>query len=93
MQHDQQEIRYGSDPRSNAGKRAGYLNPMKIWENEHKSRIGQDHEELQGKSPDEAKKHVHEMKKTFESRYAFHIAHAMLQYQHREFIVASYNFG
>jgi len=66
---------------------------MKICENEHTFRMGLDHKELQGKSPDEAKKHVHEMKKTFESRYAFHIAHAMLQYQHREFIVASYNFG
>jgi hypothetical protein len=93
MQHDQQEVRYGPDPRSNAGKRAGYLSPMKICENEHKFRIGQDHEELKGKSPDEAKKIAQDMKKKFEATYAFYIANAMLQYQHREFIVAPYNFG
>jgi len=49
---------------------------MKICENEHTFRMGLDHKELQGKSPDEAKKHVQEMKE-FEDRYGFYLGHAM----------------
>jgi hypothetical protein len=33
------------------------------------------------------------MKKNLEAKCAFYIAKAMLEYQHREFIVAPYNFG
>jgi hypothetical protein len=54
MQHDQQEIRYNLAPHSNVGKRLGYLNTMKIYENQHPFNISLDHEELQGKSPEEA---------------------------------------
>jgi hypothetical protein len=45
MQHDQQEICYGSNPFSNADKRVGYLNPMKICKNKHTFNIGPHHEE------------------------------------------------
>jgi hypothetical protein len=66
---------------------------MKICKNQHTFRIGPDHEELQGKSPEEAQKHIAEMKKNFEARYAGYLGHAMLQFQHRESVVSPYNFG
>jgi hypothetical protein len=50
MQYDQQEIRYGSDPQSNASTGVGYLNKMRICENQHIFTIGSDHEELMGRS-------------------------------------------
>jgi hypothetical protein len=47
MQYDQQEMRYGPNPNSNASQSVGYLNPMKICEEQHTFRIGDDHEDLQ----------------------------------------------
>jgi hypothetical protein len=65
---------------------------MKICENQHTFKIGLGHEELQGKSPEEAQKHIEKMKKNFEAQYAIYLGHAMLQFQHRESLVAPYNF-
>jgi hypothetical protein len=49
MQHDQQEILYGTNPGASAGKRIGYLNPILISEESHTFRIGKDNEELKEK--------------------------------------------
>ena len=92
MQHDQQEILYGTKPDANAGKRIGYLNPILICEESHTFRIGKDNEVLKGKTDEEVEKRIKEMKKDFEARYATYIGHAMLQFQDREAIMAPYNF-
>jgi hypothetical protein len=93
MQYDQQEMRYGSNPNSNASQRVGYLNPIKICEEQHTFRIGDDHEGLQGLQGEEREKKKAELKKEFEARYALYLGHAMLQFQHWESIVPPYNFG
>jgi hypothetical protein len=46
MQYDQQEMRYGLNPNSNATQKVEYLNPMKICEEQHTFRIGDLHEDL-----------------------------------------------
>jgi hypothetical protein len=50
-----------------------------------------DHEELQGKAPKEAHKHKEEMKEDFEAWYAVYLARRMLQFKHKEAVVAPYN--
>jgi hypothetical protein len=46
MQYDQYEICYRLNLYSDADKRVGYLNPIKICEEQHTFRIGKDNEEL-----------------------------------------------
>ena len=92
MQHDQQEILYGTNPNASASKRVGYLNPILISEERHTFRIGKDNDELRGKTDEEVEKRIKDMKKDFEARYATYIGHAMLQFEDRESIVAPYNF-
>uniref|UniRef100_A0A804UJ78 DUF8039 domain-containing protein n=1 Tax=Zea mays TaxID=4577 RepID=A0A804UJ78_MAIZE len=92
MQHDQQEILYGTNPNASASKRVGYLNPIKICEDNHTFRIGKGNEALQGLTDEEIEVRIQDLKKDFEARYATYIGHAMLQFQDRESIVAPYNF-
>ncbi len=92
MQHDQQEILYGTKPNASASKRVGYLNPILISEESHTFRIGKDNEELKGKTDEEVEHRINTVKKDFEARYATYIANAMLQFQDREAIMAPYNF-
>jgi hypothetical protein len=86
-------MRYGPNPNSNASQRVGYLNPIKICEEQHTFRIGDDHKDLQGLQGEEREKKKEELKKEFETRYVLYLGHAMLQFQHWESIVAPYNFG
>jgi hypothetical protein len=53
MQHDEQEILYGTKPGASVGKRIGYLNPILISEESHTFRIGKNNEELKGKTDEE----------------------------------------
>ena len=92
MQHDQQEILYGTKPNASASKRVGYLNPILISEESHTFRIVKHKDEIRGKTDEEGEKRIKEMKKDFEARYATYIGHAMLQFQDREAIMAPYNF-
>ena len=92
MQHDQQEILYGTKPIASASKRVGYLNPILISEESHTFRIVKDYDEIRGKTDEEVEKRIKDMKKDFEARYATYIGHAMLQFQDREAIMAPYNF-
>jgi len=48
MNFEQQEMRYGSDSDRSASKRVAYLSPMKICEEQHTFRIGDNHDSLQG---------------------------------------------
>jgi hypothetical protein len=92
MQHDQQEIIYGTKPGASAGKRIGYLNPILISEKSHTFRIGKDNEELKGNTDGEVEERINTMKKDFEARYATYIGNAMFKFQAREAIMALYNF-
>jgi hypothetical protein len=92
MQHDQQEILYGTNPNASASKRVGYLNPIKICEDNHSFRIGKGNEALQGLTDEEIEVRIQDLKKDFEARYTTYIGHTMLQFQDRESIVAPYNF-
>jgi hypothetical protein len=80
MQHDQQEILYGTKPGDSAGKRIGYLKPKMIYEESHTFRIGIDNEELKGKTDEEVEERINTMKKDFEARYATYIGNAMLKF-------------
>jgi hypothetical protein len=82
MQYDQQEMRYGPNPNSNASQRVRYLNPMKICEEQHIFRIGDGHEDLQGLQDEKQEKKIADRTKEFEARYALYLGHAMLQFQH-----------
>jgi hypothetical protein len=62
MQHDQQEIMYGTKPDANAGKRIGYLNPILICEESHTFRISKDNEELKGKTDEKVEHRINTMK-------------------------------
>jgi len=66
---------------------------MKICEDEHTFKIGPNNYEIKGMTLEEAQQHIKEMRKNFEAKYAVYLGHAMLQYQHRESVVAPYNFG
>jgi hypothetical protein len=92
MQHDQQEILYGTKPDASAGKRIGYHNPILICEESHTFRIGKDNEELKGKTDEEVEEHLKTMKKEFETRFTTYITNAMLKFQDRETIMAPYSF-
>jgi hypothetical protein len=50
MQHAEQEMRFGEDPHAQHKKRVGYLNPMRICDDEHTVIIGPSHDDLQGKT-------------------------------------------
>jgi hypothetical protein len=88
MQHDQQEILYGTKLDASAGKRNGYLNPILISEESHTFRIRKDNEELKGKTDKEVEERLKVMKKDFDARFATYIANTMLQLQDREAIMA-----
>jgi hypothetical protein len=92
MQHDQQEILYGTKPGASARKRIGYLNPILISKESHTFRIDKDNEELKGKMDEEVEQRINTMKKDFEARYATYIGITMLKFQDREAIMAPYNF-
>jgi hypothetical protein len=92
MQHDQQEILYGTKPGASAGKRIGYLNPILISKESHTFRIGKDNEELKGKTDEEVEERINTMKKDFEARYTTYIGNAMLKFQDMEAIMAPYTF-
>jgi hypothetical protein len=92
MQHDQQEILYGTNPNASAIRRVGYLNPIKICKDNHTFKIGKGNEALQGLTDEEIEVRIQDLKKDFEARYATYIGQAMLQFQDRESIVAPYNF-
>jgi hypothetical protein len=66
---------------------------MKICEQQHTFRIGNDHEDLQGLQGEERENKIAYLTKEFEARYALYQGHAMLQFQHWESIVTPYNFG
>jgi hypothetical protein len=93
MQYNQQEMRYGQNPNSNASQRVGYLNPMKTCEQQHTFIIGDDHEDLQGLQGEERENKIADLMKEFEARYTLYLGHTMLQFQHWESIVTPYNFG
>jgi hypothetical protein len=78
MQHDQQEILYGTNRNASVGKRVGYLNPILISVESHTFRIEKYNEELKGKTDEEVEKLTRNMKKDFETRYATYIGHIML---------------
>jgi hypothetical protein len=78
MQHDQQEILYGTNRNASVGKRVGYLNPILISVESHTFRIEKYNEELKGKTDEEVEKLTRNMKKDFETRYATYIGHTML---------------
>jgi hypothetical protein len=82
MQYDQQEMHYGPNPNSNASQRVGYLNPIKIYEEQHTFRIGDGHEDLQGLQGEERENKIADRTKDFEARYTLYLGHAMLQFQH-----------
>jgi hypothetical protein len=88
MQHDQQEILYGTKPDASDGKRIGYLNPILLCEESHTFRIWKDDEELKGMTDEEVEEHLKTMKKEFETRFTTYIANAMLKFQDREVIMA-----
>jgi hypothetical protein len=92
MQHDQQEILYGTKPCASADKRIGYLNPIVISKESHTFRIGKDNEELNGKTNEEVEERINTMKKDFEARYTTYIGNAMLKFQYMEAIMAPYTF-
>jgi hypothetical protein len=75
-------MRYDPNPNSNASQRVGYLNPMKICEEQHTFRIGNLHENLQGLQGEEREKKITNCMKEFEVRYALYLGHTMLQFQH-----------
>jgi hypothetical protein len=66
---------------------------MKICENEHTFKVGSNNDKLKGMTPQEAQRHTEEIRKNFEAKYTVYLGHVMLQYQHRESVVAPYNFG
>jgi hypothetical protein len=81
MQHDQQEILYGTKPGASVGKRIGYLNPILIYEESHTFRIGKDNEDLKGKMDEEIEESINTMKKDFEARYATYIEMQCLNFK------------
>jgi hypothetical protein len=81
MQHDQQEILYGTKPDASTSKRIGYLNPILISEESPTFRIGKDNEELKGKTDKEVEQRINTMKKDFKARYATYIGNAMISRQ------------
>ena len=56
-------MRYDLDPDRNASKRVVYVSLMKICEEQHTFRIGDDHNSLQGLDPAERAKIIAEKKK------------------------------
>ena len=53
MQHEEQEMRFGEDPHARQKKRIGYLNPMRICNDELKMIMGHSHDDLQGRTDEE----------------------------------------
>ena len=81
MQQANQEMRFTEDPFLHEGKKVGYLNPLRISENEHTVVMGPDHDKFVGKSEAEiAKIRVKEQHKQ-NTTVATYIGKAFLQYQ------------
>ena len=92
MQHADQEMRFTEDPFLHEGKKVGYLNPLRISENEHTVVMGPDHDKFVGKSEAEiAKIRVKEQQKQ-ETAVATYIGNMSLQYQDSRIICAPYMF-
>jgi hypothetical protein len=92
MQQADQEIRFTEDPFLHEGKKVGYLNPLRISENEHTVVMGPDHDKFVGKSEAEiAKIRVKEQQKQ-ETAVVTYIGNMFLQYQDRRIICAPYMF-
>jgi len=92
MQYEQQQMRYGPDPSTNASKRVTYMSPMRICDDEHTFRIGKDHDSLKGLYPKEREDEIQKKEKNQIARYGLYLAMIMLQFQDRELIFAPYNF-
>jgi len=93
MNFKQQEMWYGLDLDRSTSKRVAYLSPVKICEEHHTFRIGDNHNSLQGLDPTERAKVIDEKQRKFECKYDLYIALALLKFQDRECIMAPYNFG
>ena len=92
MQRADQEMRFTEDPFLHEGKKVGYLNPLRISENEHPIVMGPDHEKFVGKSEAEiAKIRVKEQHKQ-KTAVATYIGNTFLQYQDWRIICAPYMF-
>ena len=92
MQQANQEMRFTEDPFLHEGKKVGYLNPLRISENEHTIVMGPDHDKFVGKSEAEiAKIRVEEQDKQ-ETAVATYIGNMSLQYQDSRIICAPYMF-
>jgi hypothetical protein len=92
MQYEQQQMRYGPDPSTNANKRVAYMSPMRICEDEHTFRIGKDHDSLKGLDPKEQEDEIKKREKKQIASYGLYLAMTMLEFQDRELIFAPYNF-
>ena len=56
MQQADQDMQFTKDPFLHEGKKVGYLNPVRISENEHTVIMGPDHDLFVGKSEAEIAK-------------------------------------
>jgi hypothetical protein len=92
MQQADQEMRFTEDPFLHEGKKVGYLNPLRISENEHTIVMGPDHDKFVGQSEAEITKiRVKEQQKQ-ETAVSTYIGNTFLQYQDRRIIRAPYMF-
>ena len=85
-------MRFTKDPFRHEGKKVGYLNPLRISQNEHIVVMGPDHGKFVGKSEAEIVKiRVQEHQKQ-ETAVATYIGNTFLQYKDRRIICAPYMF-
>ena len=92
MQQANQEMRFTEDPFLHEGKKVGYLNPLRISENEHTIVMGPDHDKFVGKSEVEIVKISVKEQQKQETAVATYIGNTFLQYKDRRIICAPYMF-
>jgi len=92
MQYEQQQMRYGLDPSTNASKRVAYMSRIRICEDEHTFRIGKDHDSLKGLDPKEQEDEIKKTEKKQIASYSLYLAMIMLEFRDREFIFTLYKF-
>ena len=81
MQQANQEMRFTEDPFLHEGKKVGYLNPLRISENEHTVVMGPNHDRFVGKREAKiAKIRVEEQDKQ-ETAVATYIGNTSLEWQ------------
>ena len=90
MQQVDQEMRFTEDPFLREGKKVGYLNPLRISENEHTVVMGPDHDKFVGKSEAEIAKIRVEEQDKHETAVSSYIGNTFLQYQDRRIICAPF---